>query len=49
MKLDNEEQRQQLLQIIRSVQISGNMDQVKEIVNSLTTLLMSIKNANIGE
>jgi predicted RNase H-like nuclease (RuvC/YqgF family) len=49
MKLDNEPQRQQLLQIISSLPINGNLEQVTQAANVLHSLGQAVRDAGIEE
>lgn len=49
MILDNEEQRTNLLAVIREVNISGRMEEAIQIINMLKGLEHDVQNATIGE
>lgn len=47
MKLDNEQQRQQLIQIINALPINGNLGQVTQIAQALIELAKTIEQAGL--
>lgn len=49
MKLDNEQQRQQLMQIINALPINGNLGQVTQTINTLIVLMQTIEGAEIDK
>ena len=47
MKLDNEAQRQQLIQVINALSINGNLQQVTQAANFLIELVKVIERAGL--
>lgn len=49
MKLDSEQQRQHLLQVINAMPINGNLGQVTQTANALIGLVQAIEGATIDK
>ena len=49
MILDNEEQRANLMQIITTIPLQGNLQNMSQNVQALAQLLEAVKNAKISE
>jgi len=47
MKLDNEAQRQQLIQIVQNLTINGNLGQVTQVANALIDLVRVLERAGL--
>lgn len=47
MKIDNEHQRALLMQVIKSVPVSGTYEQVREAVAQLDALIKAIQDAEV--
>lgn len=47
MKLDNEDQRKLLIQIVSNTQLTGNFTQMKQSVPIIENLISAIKDAEI--
>lgn len=49
MTFDNEEQREQLLQIITGVQVQGPLEQARKAIEQVDALVEAIKGAKVVE
>lgn len=47
MVLDNEDQRQRLIEVLNTVTISGNIQQVSMIMSNVGQLLLAVRTATI--